>query len=166
VPILLNLILISALACLLIFQTNRLIFVRSMGLFLILAVGFVFEAQFSETPNLGLITALSVLLVLGFATDYYAASLRTWYFQVSDQALWGVVIGGFLGLFLLSLFPSLLPFMLGSLLGALIGELRARGFRSVPQLSKAMLGAFAGVFGMSAKLLLGMEMIYWLLLFR
>lgn len=163
---LLYLILIAAVVCLIVFQTNRSIFVRSTGLFLILAAGFMIQFQFRETPRFDVILALCLFLVLGFATDYYAASLRTWYFQVSDQAVWGLMIGSFVGLFMHSLFPSLLPFLSGALLGALIGEVRARGFRSGPQLGKAVMGTFAGVFGMSAKLLLGMEMIYWLLIFR
>lgn len=162
----LYLILVTALVCLTTFQTNRSIYVRSLGLFLILAVALIYEFQFSTVPKLLLIIAMSVLLVLGFATDYYSASLRTWYFRVSDQSIWGLIIGGFVGLLFSSLYPTLLPFLLGSLIGALVGEIRVKGFLSVPRLTKVTLGTFAGVFGMSAKLLLGMEMIYWFLIYK
>ncbi|PKL80448.1 MAG: hypothetical protein CVV27_00325 [Candidatus Melainabacteria bacterium HGW-Melainabacteria-1] len=161
---LLYLILIASLVCLTLFQTSRSIYVRSLGLFMILGVALIHQFQ-HDLPNLGLIVVMGLMLVLGFASDYYAASLRTWNFRVSDQAIWGLVIGGFVGIFMMVLFPTMLPFLLGSLLGAMIGEGRARGFRSASQLTKATLGAFAGVFGMSTKLLLGIEMIYWFLNF-
>lgn len=160
---LLYLVLIAAVVCLVVFQTNRSIFVRATGLFLILAVAFILQFQFQEAPRFDTLLMLCLLLVLGFSTDYYAASLRTWYFQVSDQAIWGLMIGSFIGLFLQGAFQSLMPFIVGSLLGSALGEIRARGMRSAPQLGKAMAGTFAGVFGMSAKLLLGLEMIYWLM---
>ncbi len=162
--LLFHLILLAALACLTVFQTNRSIYIRSLGLFLILASTLAFELQSDNVINLGLIIGMSVLLILGFASDYYAASLRTWYFRVDDQAIWGLIIGGFLGLFFSSSLSSLLPFIVGSLLGAMIGQIRAKGFRSFPQIGKATLGTFAGVFGMSVKLLLGIEMVYWFLL--
>jgi uncharacterized protein YqgC (DUF456 family) len=166
VQTILYLILITALVCLTTFQTNRSIYVRSLGLFLILAAALIYEFQFSSPPNIILIVAMSVLLVCGFATDYYSASLRTWYFRVSDQSIWGLIIGGFVGILFSGLFPSLLPFILGSLIGAFVGEVREKGFRSVPRVTKVTLGTFAGVFGMSAKLLLGMEMVYWFLLYK
>ena len=162
--LLFHLILLAALACLTVFQTNRSIYIRSIGLFLVLATTLAYELQSDLAINMGLIIGMGVLLLLGFASDYYAASLRTWYFRVSDQAVWGLIIGGFLGLFLASSFSTLLPFILGSLVGAMIGEIRAKGFRSFPQIGKATLGTFAGVFGMSVKLLLGIEMVYWFLI--
>lgn len=162
--LLFHLILLAALACLTVFQTNRSIYVRSMGLFLILATTLAFQLQSDTGINLGLIMGMGALLVLGFASDYYAASLRTWYFRVSDQAIWGLIIGGFLGLFFSSSFNTLSPFIVGSIVGAMIGEIRASGFRSFPQIGKATLGTFAGVFGMSVKLLLGIEMVYWFLI--
>lgn len=162
---LLLLCLLAALACLTTFQTNRSIYVRSLGLFLILGVTLVSELQTPGPMDLILVIAMSTVVVLGFASDYYAASLRTWYFRASDQAAWGLVIGSFIGLLMNRLFPSLLLFLLGSLIGAMIGEIRARGMRSATQLGKAVLGTFAGVYGMSLKLLLGMEMTYWYLFF-
>lgn len=166
---LLLLTLLVALVCLTLFQTNRSIYVRSLGLFMILAAELVQQFQSSQAePNILAIVAIGAMLVLGFASDYYSASLRTWYFRISDQAVWGLVIGGFIGILLtgIVLIPTLMPFIVGSLLGALIGEGRARGMRSIVHLTKATLGTFAGVFGMSVKLLLGMEMAYWFLLFN
>jgi len=161
--------LLAALACLTVFQTNRSIFVRSLGLFVILAAELVQEFELSRQPNLGLAVFMLCLVGLGFASDFYSATLRTWYFRVSEQAIWGVLIGGFVGALLTGLMPfaifqTTFMFLFGSLIGGLIGELRARGFRSVPQLGKAVLGSFVGVFGMSVKLLLGIEMAYWFLI--
>lgn len=163
--------LLAALACLTAFQTNRSIFVRSLGLFVILAATLLQELQFKAHPNLVLIVCFAILTGLGFASDYYSATLRTWYFRVSEQAIWGLMIGGFIGAVLIGLAPipifrTIFMFLFGSLLGGLIGELRARGFRSVPQLGKAVLGTFVGVFGMSVKLLLGIEMVHWFLIFN
>lgn len=163
--------LIAALACLTLFQTNRSIYVRSLGLFLILAAELVQQFEGKSPPNLLPVVMMSIMVVLGFASDYYAASLRTWYFRVSEQAIWGVLIGGFIGTLMFGLIPNplfqtMFLFLLGSLIGGCVGEIRARGFRSFPQLGKAVLGSFAGVFGMSVKLLLGIEMAHWFLIFR
>lgn len=161
--------LLVALVCLTLFQTNRSIYVRSLGLFMILAAELVKQFQLGKAePNILAIIAIGAMLVLGFASDYYSATLRTWYFRVSDQAVWGLVIGSFIGIILtgIVLIPTLMPFLVGAVLGALIGEARARGMRSMAQLTKATLGTFAGVFGMSVKLLLGMEMAYWFLIFN
>lgn len=164
VKIPLLLMLAAALFCLIFFQTNRSIFVRSAGLFLIMACGFVWELQLSPEPHYLLLILLAVLLAMGFASDYYSASLRTWYFRVAEESLWGVVIGSFVGGFILWMFlGSIGGMIVGSLLGALIGELKAKGFVSFRQVTKATLGACAGVFGMSAKLMFGLEMVYWIL---
>lgn len=155
----------ASLFCLLFFQTNRSIFVRSAGLFLIMACGFVWEFQLAAAPNYLLLSVLGVLLALGFASDYYSASLRTWYFRVAEESLWGVVIGSFIGGFILWMFlGSIGGMIVGSFLGALIGEIKAKGFVSFRQVMKASLGACAGVFGMAAKLMFGLEMVYWILM--
>lgn len=180
---LLYLIVITALVCLTLFQTNRSIYIRSAGLFLILAAELVLQfqlkaesvpraaleagASFSTDPNLILIVLMAMMLVLGFASDYYSATLRTWYFRVSDEAIWGLMIGGFIACpIMFILFPTILVFLVFCLLGAMIGELRSRGFRSLGQIVKATIGTFAGVFGMATKLLLGIEMAYWFVNFR
>jgi uncharacterized protein YqgC (DUF456 family) len=165
VKIPLLLMLLAAPFCLLFFQTNRSIFVRSAGLFLIMACGFLWELQVLPEPNYGVLVLLAVLMAVGFASDYYSASLRTWYFRVAEESLWGVVIGSFIGGFILWMFwGSIGGMIVGSLIGALIGEIKAKGFISTRQVLKATLGACAGVFGMSAKLMFGLEMIYWILM--
>lgn len=154
----------AALLCLVFFQTSRSIFIRSAGLFLILACGMLWEFQLKPEPNYLLLILLSVLLVLGFASDYYSASLRTWFFRVSEESLWGVVIGSFIGGFILWMFlGSIGGIIAGSLIGALVGEVKVRGMVSARQALKTALGACAGVFGMSAKLMFGLEMVYWIL---
>lgn len=162
--------LLAALACLTVLQTKRSIFLRSLGLFVILGAEVAKQILIYNSLQPLVLGGMVVMAGLGFASDFYAASLRTWYHRVSEQAIWGVMIGGFIGALLIGLAPyalfrTIFMFLLGSLLGGLIGELRARGFRSAPQLVKATLGSFAGVFGMSVKLLLGLEMVHWFLIF-
>lgn len=152
--------------CLIFFQTSRSIFVRSAGLFLILACGFLWEFELKSKPNYFLLILLSILLILGFVSDYYSASLRTWFFRVSEESLWGVVIGSFIGGFILWMFlGSIGGIMVGSLIGAIVGEIKARGMISARQVLKSALGACAGTFGMSAKLIFGLEMVFWILVF-
>lgn len=162
---LLSIILLLSLGLLIFLQTNRSIYMRSMGLLLIFACSCLL--YIGATPGrYFLLFYLCCLMVIGFCSDYFSPSLRTWYFRVSYQSQMGVVIGGFVGLLLL--FPwlpygSLLGFFLFSIIGSLIGEIRANGFRTFKLISKATLGACAGIFGMSLKLLLGIEMICWIL---
>lgn len=158
------LLMMAAVVCLITFQTNRSIYVRSLGLFLLMAL--ILSADIQTGLNWLLVIGSAVFLTLGFASDFYSASLRTWFFRVSDQAIWGLIIGGFVCGALINWIPSLLPFVIGSLLGALVGEIRSKGFRSFTQIGKAVLGTFGGVFGMSTKLLLGLEMINWFLIFH
>lgn len=163
IGLLLLLLLLLAIGSLVYLQNNRLLVARSFGLLIILGV-MLFVYFSGMTPlhpfQMGLVLFLAAL---GFASDYYSASLRTWYFRVSDTSLWGIVIGSFIGLMMWSFTSTLSGFLIGSLLGALIGEIKARGFRSFRQVLKATLGACAGLFGMSLKLILGLEMLYWLL---
>lgn len=160
------LLMLAALAGLTLLQTNRSMVVRSLGLLVILAVTVAYQLQAPGGLKPLLLAVMLLLCGLGFASDYYAASLRTWFFRVSSQAFWGLVIGGMIGLVFMNMFFSLAPFILGSLLGAAIGEMRERGFRSFTQVFKAMLGTFAGAFGMSLKLLLGIEMVYLFILYK
>lgn len=160
--ILLNLAVIAALACLVFFQTNRSILIRSAGLLVILAAELVFSFQASAMPNIGFLIAMTCLFALGLASDYYMATLRTWSFRTSEQTVWGLGIGGFIACpIMFYLFPSILIFLVFSVVGAIIGDIRANGYRSVNQLFKSTVGTFVGVFGLSTKLLMGIEMAYW-----
>jgi uncharacterized protein YqgC (DUF456 family) len=163
IGLLLLILLLLAIGSLVYLQNNRLLVARCFGLLIILGVMlFVYLSGMAPLRpiHMGL---LFLLAAVGIASDYYSASLRTWYFRVSDTSLWGIVIGSFIGLMMWSFINTLSGFLIGSLLGALIGEIKARGFRSLRQVLKATLGACAGLFGMSLKLILGLEMVYWLL---
>lgn len=156
------LILLVAMLSLIMLQTNRSIVMRSFGLFLIFACALLNYVGVAS-HYLPKLLYLGALLAIGFMSDYFAASLRTWYYRVSPEALWGIVIGGVIGFLVFQYVTNITGFLLFSILGALIGELRAKGYRSFRQLMKSTFGACAGLFGMSLKLLLGMEMIYLLL---
>ena len=157
---LLLLTLAAALPCLIIFQTSTRLLIRSAGLFLIVSCALIWHFQVSTRPDDGYLLWLLVLLMLGVASDFYVASLRTWGVRVSDAAIWGLVWGGFIGGFMLLMYlGSIGGILLGALVGALLGEIKERGFLPWQQLCKAAIGACAGAFGMSLKLLFGLEMI-------
>lgn len=163
IGLLLLLLVLLAIGSLVYLQNNRLLVARCFGLLILTGV-MLFLILSGMAPMAPVHIGLLLLLAgLGVASDYYSASLRTWYFRVSDTSLWGIVIGSFIGLMLWSFTHTLSGFLIGSLVGALIGEIKARGFRSFRQVAKATLGACAGLFGMSLKLVLGLEMVYLLL---
>jgi uncharacterized protein YqgC (DUF456 family) len=160
VKTLLLLTLAAALPCLVIFQTSTRLLIRSAGLFLILTCALIWQFQVNSQPNDWQLLWLVILLVVGMASDVYSPSLRTWGVRVSDSAFWGLLWGSFIGGFMLwSYLGSIGGILLGALLGALLGEIKERGFQPWRQLCKASLGACVSVFGMSLKLLVGLEMI-------
>ena len=161
---LLYLIFIAGLVCLTYLQTSRSIYVRSSGLFLMLGAALFYGLQLPEPPIV-LWVILSACTAPGFLSDFYTATLRTWYFRVSDEVFWGMIIGGMIGVFFLPMAPSLLFFLLGSWIGAMIGYIRSGRTFSIPLIFKACTSAFTGTFGMALKLLMGMEMTYWFIYF-
>ncbi len=155
---------IAALVCLTYLQTSRSIYMRSLGLFLLLGIGLLYGAQRPEFP-VALVAIMAVCVAVGFLSDLYSATLRTWYFRVSEQVIWGMIIGSMVGVFFLPMAPSLLIFFMGAWIGAMFGYFRSnRGF-SFGQMLRTCTSSITGSFGMSLKLLMGMEMVYWFLFF-
>ncbi len=161
---LLYLFFIAGLVCLTYLQTSRSIYVRCSGLFLMLGVALFYGLRQPVFP-VTLLIILFTCALAGFLSDFYAATLRTWHFRVSNEVFWGMIIGGMIGMFFLPMAPSLLFFLLGSWIGAMIGYLRSGRDFSIPLIIKACISAFTGSFGMGVKLLMGMEMTYWFLYF-
>lgn len=161
---LLYLIFLAALVCLTYLQTSRSIYMRCLGLFLMLGAALFYSLQQSTFP-VTLMVILGLCALAGFLSDYYAATLRTWHFRVSNEVFWGMIIGGMIGVFFLPMAPSLLFFLLGSWIGAMISYIRSGREFSIPLIFKACTSAFTGSFGMALKLLMGMEMTYWFLYF-
>lgn len=154
---------IVAIFCLIFLQTNRSLYVRSSGLFLLMATAALSHFN-SGHPIMPVVVLCAVLMLAGFASDFYSATLRTWYFRVSDTALWGSIIGGFIGGFFswvtLNTFGG---FILGCFIGAFFGEIKNKGFGGFGPLMRATIGAVTGLFGMSFKLLMGAEMAVWMI---
>lgn len=162
---LLYLIFIAGLVCLTYLQTSRSIYVRCSGLFLMLGTALFYALQRPQFP-IALMVIAGLCTAIGFFSDFYAATLRTWSFRVTDQVFWGMVIGGMIGFFFSALAaPSLFFFLLGSWVGAMIGYMRSsRGF-SFSAMLKSCVSVFTASFGMGLKLLMGMEMTYWFIFF-
>lgn len=116
-------------------------------------------------PPITLWVILGLCTLVGFLSDFYAATLKTWHFRVSNEVFWGMIIGGMVGVFFLPMAPSLLFFLIGSWIGAMIGYIRSGREFVIPLLIKACTSAFTGTFGMAFKLLMGMEMTYWFIYF-
>ena len=153
---------VFAIFCLLYLQTNRSIFARSSGLFLLMTTSALLYLD-KGPATLPVVILCVVLGLLGFASDFYTATLRTWYFRVSDTALWGCIIGGFLGSFFSWItFQTYGGFIFGSFIGAFIGQIKHKGFQGFGPLMRSTLGAVTGLFGMSFKLLMGLEMSLWM----
>lgn len=161
---LLYLFFIAGLVCLTYLQTSRSIYMRCLGLFLMLGVALFYSLQQPVFP-VTMMVILCLCALAGFLSDFYAATLRTWHFRVSNEVFWGMIIGGMIGIFFLPMAPSLLFFLLGSWIGAMIGYIRSGRTFSIPLIVKACISAFTGSFGMGVKLLMGMEMTYWFLYF-
>lgn len=94
----------------------------------------------------GTLIIISILTVLGWATDFLASTLGAKYTGASKQALYGSFIGGIIGIFF-----GFIGILLGPLLGAAIGELIAR--RDILLASKVGLGTFIGfIIGVASKI--------------
>jgi uncharacterized protein YqgC (DUF456 family) len=99
------------------------------------------------------LTAVSVLAVLSFLLDYFAAMLGAKRAGASKLALWGAAIGTIVGLFMGFVGIFFMP-----LVGAAIGELIAR--RDHGQALRVGVATWVGLLaGMLGKLLLALMMV-------
>lgn len=110
------------------------------------------------------------LLVLGEVLEFVAGAAGAKRGGSSRRGMWGALIGGVLGAFLLTgvfffvpLFSTLLGAVLGTFVGAIIGEMTGRDPRGVGGSMKPALGATAGrVAGTAGKV--GIATVVWLVL--
>lgn len=101
----------------------------------------------------GWLAVLGVMAALTYVVELVATAIGSKRFGASPQALWGSIVGGFLGLFF-----GLPGILLGPFVGAVAGELYARG--GLRQAGWAGLGASIGfALGLAGKVTLGFAMI-------
>lgn len=113
---------------------------------------------FSHFTTLFWVGQLALLMII-FAVDYLAGAVGTQRFGGSKQALWGSIIGAFVGLFALG--P--LGIVLGPFIGAVLGEMLSG--RPLPQACKVGFGSIVGLVGGTlVKLLVEIVMIIWFLI--
>lgn len=99
------------------------------------------------------LTLLGLLLVLGIAADFVAASLGAKRYGASPRAAWGALVGSLVGIFF-----GLPGLLLGPLMGAVVGELSARS--TVQKSAKVGAGTLIGLLlGAAAKIALSLAMI-------
>lgn len=99
------------------------------------------------------LSILAVLLVIGMALDFVAASLGARKFGASREAVAGALVGALVGVFF-----GLPGLILGPFIGAVAGELKAR--RPMEQAALSGVGAWIGLMaGILAKLVITVVML-------
>ncbi|MBC7475859.1 MAG: DUF456 domain-containing protein [Candidatus Sericytochromatia bacterium] len=163
--------LLSGLFCLIYLQNSRSIYTRLSGLIVIFltAVAHYIITGFSNPAAPIVLSLLSILLVLGFLSDFYSATLRTWFFGVSNESMRTTTYSLFISLFLLPFVISFLSIadllLFGTVVGALIGEIRYSRQKSFSKISKSVLGTVVGLYGMATKIIFGIQMINLIVIF-
>jgi hypothetical protein len=158
-------------------QTSRSILVRSLGLILIITsiTGYYIISGFTNVSLLVLLL-ITPLGVLGFFSDLYSATLRTWFFKVSSYSMMHAIYGSMLCIFFipwLIFLPAIFRFnlassiLVGTIVGSLVGELRSTPrAKSASRVMKSILGTVVGLYGLTTKILFGMIMINIILIFH
>jgi len=96
---------------------------------------------------------LGILMLLAHAVDFIASALGAKRYGASKKALIGAIIGAFVGLFF-----GFIGIIIGPFVGAVIGQLLEKDdFQSAGRVG---VGTWIGfVFGMAAKIAIGLSMI-------
>lgn len=145
-------------------QTSRSIYFRTMGLFIILVTIVIFYAGLHFPVRSFYVIGISLVLsVLGFLSDFYSATLRTWFFRVSSSASKGATYGTLIGIMFIPIAFGLNVahgLLIGTLIGSFIGEMRVYGNeKSLKRMSKSTLGTVTGFYGMATKIIFGVQMV-------
>lgn len=162
VNIVIYLSLLLAMFALIFLQNSRSIYLRVIGLviiFLAAVADYILKGFTSSAPVI--LTLMSLLAVFGILSDLYSATLRTWFFSVSNRSMIAATYGIMFGILVLPIIGLDIShsLMIGTIVGSLIGELRAYGSKSPVRIIKSILGTVVGLFGMATKILIGLEMI-------
>lgn len=128
----------------------------------LLFLGLLFGAWAEDFQYIGLWTLLLLagLAAMTYVVEIAASALGVKKFGGSNRAMYGAVLGGFIGLLF-----GLPGVILGPFVGAIIGELSLQ--RSLDQASRAGVGTVVGLaIGVAGKLAIGMTMIGLFILVR
>ena len=161
--LLVNFLFVVSILGLIFLQTSRSILIRTGGLFLIEG-SIILSSTFNQSKEelIFIVIVTSLLGFLGFLSDYYSASLRTWFFYVSRQSIKTTFFGIIFCLILFSFFISggiALSLLVGTLFGSIIGELREIQGKDFNRIIKSVLGTVIGLYGMATKILIGLVMV-------
>ncbi|GIW21580.1 MAG: hypothetical protein KatS3mg068_0587 [Candidatus Sericytochromatia bacterium] len=141
-------------------QTSRNIFLRNLGLILSSLVVFINYSNNLQEKMFVILFSVT-LTILGFLSDYYSATLRTWFFLVSNKTIIYTSYITFIATFLISYIfnPGIAnSIMIGSLLGAILGEFISQGSnKSLKKLLKYSLGTLVGLYGLGIKVLFSIQ---------
>lgn len=163
IPILaIYLLLLGGIAAIVFLQNSRSIFVRCIGIFLILITITLYKAQNGINDIDIIAVGISlVYAILAFLSDFYSPTLRTWYFSVSKDTMRITFFSILFSLLFLPLafkFTTVPSLLIGTMIGPIIGEIKA-GKKSVSRILKSVFGTLTGLYGMGLKVLLGLLMI-------
>ncbi len=174
ISLVIYLLLLVSVFALLFLQNSRSIFLRSLGLitiFISILSSYSLTGFAGKAPYVLGITF--ILGLIGFLSDLYSATLRTWFFRVSNTSMRATSYGIMIGICFIPLAFAFNPIqgvsigmnishglMIGTVLGALVGEVKAQGrTKAANRVMKSTLGSVVGLYGMGTKILLGIEMI-------
>jgi hypothetical protein len=155
------LIILAGIISTLFLQTSRNIFLRNFGLILSSLMVLVSYSNNLNQDSILIISFCVILSLLGFLSDYYSATLRTWFFLVSNKTIIYTSYITFLSTFLISYIfnPGIAnSIMISSLLGAIAGEFIAQGSKkNFRNLLKFSLGTLIGLYGLGIKVLFSIQ---------
>lgn len=164
--ILIYLLLLGGILSTIFLQNSRSIYIRCIGVFIILVTIIVNRLQDSSINNdIPTLLLSSTYCLLAFLSDSSSASLRTWYFGVSNETM---QITFYSILFCLLFLPLAFGFtvvpslLLGTMIGTLIGEImtnKGKAKKNFSRILKSIFGTLIGLYGMGIKVLLGLLMI-------
>jgi len=156
--------LVASLIGLIFLQNASSLFVRNiwlvtiwLGIFL-----YYFEKGFT-TNSLVVISFSSVFILFGFLSDYYTATLKSWFFmaRVNERTI-------LYGMFVAILFLPVLiginivhGLIIGTFFGSIFADIKSYKIRhqSPDRILKNALGAICGYFGKATKVLLAMQVM-------
>jgi len=156
--------LLTSLIALIFLQNASSLLLRNVWLLTIWAGIFLyyFEKGFT-TASIIVFSFSSLLIVLGFLSDYYIATLKSWFFMArvnSNTIIYGMMLG-ILFIPVLTGVNLVHGLILGTFLGSIFADVKNIKIRNQTpsRILKNALGAICGYFGKGTKVLLVMQVI-------
>ncbi|MFN8674611.1 MAG: hypothetical protein U0457_21330 [Candidatus Sericytochromatia bacterium] len=142
--------------------SSREIFMRCLGLLLIY-LSTLSSFVLSNSSNYTLIIASTVLLILGFLSDYYLPTLRYWYNMIPYSNLKPIFYTSLITLVIIPITLNISAshsLLIGSFLGSIIADLmNPRVKKEFKSMIKVALGCIGGFYGMATKYIIALQMI-------